>query len=141
MFKPAAFDQILRVIHDIQADRLTRRGTQRCQPTAPRLIREPKVCASDRETGPTITAILERGPLAGRRIDVDVVEGRPPKTIDVRADARKQLSLLPSGLGSDWPVRHIHVLVPRIDSQVCDGLPLVVQWMTSERQHNYPVPL
>ncbi|MGZ6725490.1 MAG: hypothetical protein ACXVHK_31655 [Solirubrobacteraceae bacterium] len=30
--------------------------------------------------------MLERGPLAGRRIDVDVVEGRPPKTIDVRAD-------------------------------------------------------
>jgi hypothetical protein len=40
----------------------------------------------DRETGPTITAVLERGPLAGRRIDVDVVEGRPPKTIDVPAD-------------------------------------------------------
>jgi hypothetical protein len=44
------------------------------------------VCASEREIGPTITAMLERGPLAGRRIDVDVVEGRPPKTIDVRAD-------------------------------------------------------
>lgn len=43
-------------------------------------------CASERETGPTITAVLERGPLAGRRVDVDVVEGRPPKTIDVRAD-------------------------------------------------------
>jgi hypothetical protein len=45
-----------------------------------------RVCASERETGPTITAVLERGPLGGRRIDVDVVEGRPPKTIDVRAD-------------------------------------------------------
>jgi hypothetical protein len=41
---------------------------------------------SDRETRPTITAVLEGGPLAGRRIDVDVVEGRPPKTIDVPAD-------------------------------------------------------
>ena len=30
--------------------------------------------------------MLERGPLAGRRIGVDVVEGRPPKTIDLRAD-------------------------------------------------------
>jgi hypothetical protein len=30
--------------------------------------------------------VLERGPLAGRRIDVDVVEGRPPKTINVPAD-------------------------------------------------------
>lgn len=50
------------------------------------LIRERTVCASERETGPTITAMLERGPLAGRRIGVDTVEGRPPKTIDVRAD-------------------------------------------------------
>ena len=44
-----------------------------------------KLCVSQRESEPTITAVLERGPLAGRRIDVDVVEGRPPKTIDMRA--------------------------------------------------------
>jgi len=44
------------------------------------------VCVSARESGPTITAVLQRGPLGGRRIDVDVVEGRPPKTIDVPAD-------------------------------------------------------
>jgi hypothetical protein len=44
------------------------------------------VGASERESGPTISAVLERGPLAGRRIDVEVVEGRPPKTIDVQAD-------------------------------------------------------
>jgi hypothetical protein len=50
------------------------------------LMRVGKVSASERETGPTITAVLQRGPLAGRRIDVDVVEGRPPKTIDARAD-------------------------------------------------------
>jgi len=42
--------------------------------------------ASGRETGPTITAELEHGPLDGRRTEVDVVEGRPPKTIDLRAD-------------------------------------------------------
>ena len=45
-----------------------------------------KMGTSDAEIGPTITAVLERGPLEGRRIDVDVVEGRPPKTIDVPAD-------------------------------------------------------
>jgi hypothetical protein len=39
-----------------------------------------------RDIGPTITAVLEGGPLDGRRIDVDVVEGRPPKTIDAPAD-------------------------------------------------------
>jgi hypothetical protein len=50
------------------------------------LMRVGKVCASERETGPTITAILQRGPLEGRCIDVDVVEGRPPKTIDLPAD-------------------------------------------------------
>ena len=30
--------------------------------------------------------MLEGGPLAGRRLEVDVVEGRPPRTIDVAAD-------------------------------------------------------
>jgi len=54
--------------------------------SARHLMRVGKVCAAERETGPTITAVLQRGPLAGRRIDVDVVEGRPPKTIDARAD-------------------------------------------------------
>jgi hypothetical protein len=39
-----------------------------------------------RERGPTIVAVLEGGPLAGRRIDAEVVEGRPPKTIDVDDD-------------------------------------------------------
>lgn len=42
--------------------------------------------ASTREPGPTITAVLEGGPLGGQRIDTEVVEGRPPKTIDLRAD-------------------------------------------------------
>ena len=50
------------------------------------LMRVGRVCASERPTGPTIIAVLQSGPLAGRRIDVDVVEGRPPKTIDVSAD-------------------------------------------------------
>jgi 3',5'-cyclic-AMP phosphodiesterase len=39
-----------------------------------------------REAGPTIIARLEGGPLAGRRLEAEVVEGRPPKTIDVQAD-------------------------------------------------------
>jgi hypothetical protein len=42
--------------------------------------------SSDRETGPTVTAVLRRGPLAGQQIDVDLVEGRPPKTIDMGAE-------------------------------------------------------
>jgi hypothetical protein len=36
--------------------------------------------------GPTVTALLEDGPLRGRTLDVATVEGRPPKTIDVPAD-------------------------------------------------------
>jgi hypothetical protein len=32
---------------------------------------------------PTIVAELDDGPLAGRRVDVEVVEGRPPKTVEV----------------------------------------------------------
>jgi hypothetical protein len=34
---------------------------------------------------PTIVAELEDGPLGGRSIDVEPVEGRPPKTVDVPA--------------------------------------------------------
>ncbi|MEA2449966.1 MAG: hypothetical protein QOG63_1898 [Thermoleophilaceae bacterium] len=33
-----------------------------------------------------MTAQLEDGPLRGRSIEVDPVEGRPPKTIDVPAE-------------------------------------------------------
>jgi hypothetical protein len=38
------------------------------------------------EIGPTITAIFTDGPLAGRRIETEVLEGRPPKTLDAPAD-------------------------------------------------------
>jgi hypothetical protein len=38
------------------------------------------------EIGPTISAKLSDGPLEGRSIEVEVVEGRPPKTIDVPAE-------------------------------------------------------
>jgi hypothetical protein len=33
-----------------------------------------------------VTALLEDGPLAGEKIEIDPVEGRPPKTIDVPHD-------------------------------------------------------
>jgi hypothetical protein len=33
-----------------------------------------------------IVAVLEDGPLAGRRIEAEAVEGRPPKTLDLVAD-------------------------------------------------------
>jgi hypothetical protein len=35
---------------------------------------------------PTITALLEDGPLEGRRLETPLVEGRPPKTIDTPGD-------------------------------------------------------
>jgi hypothetical protein len=38
------------------------------------------------EIGPTITAIFTDGPLAGRSIEAEVIEGRPPKTLDAPAD-------------------------------------------------------
>jgi hypothetical protein len=85
MFKHTALDQIVGVVAT-QAHPYTGAVSGAVNPPARHLMPEGKVCASERETGPTITAVLERGPLAGRRIDVDVVEGRPPKTIDVRAD-------------------------------------------------------
>jgi hypothetical protein len=41
---------------------------------------------SGEEVGTTVTAALDDGPLRGTRIDVHVVEGRPPSTVDVPAD-------------------------------------------------------
>jgi hypothetical protein len=38
------------------------------------------------EVGTTITAALDDGPLRGKRIEAQVVEGRPPSTVDVPAD-------------------------------------------------------
>jgi len=42
--------------------------------------------ASGQEVWPTITAALDDGPLRGMRIEAQVVEGRPPSTLDVPAD-------------------------------------------------------
>jgi hypothetical protein len=36
--------------------------------------------------GPTITAALDDGPLRGKRIEVQAVEGRPPSTVDAPDD-------------------------------------------------------
>ena len=37
------------------------------------------------EHGRTVSALFEDGPLAGSSIEVEFVEGRPPKTLDVSA--------------------------------------------------------
>ena len=42
--------------------------------------------ASGQEVWPTIIAALDDGPLRGMRIGAEVVEGRPPSTVDVPAD-------------------------------------------------------
>jgi hypothetical protein len=39
-----------------------------------------------RGAAPTIKAVLKDGPLGGRQVDAEVVEGRPSKTIDVDED-------------------------------------------------------
>jgi hypothetical protein len=41
------------------------------------------------ESRPSITARLGDGPLEGRRIEVEVIEGRPPKIINVPVDHAK----------------------------------------------------
>ena len=38
------------------------------------------------EIGPTITATFKDGPLKGGSFEAEIVEGRPPKTIDAPAD-------------------------------------------------------
>jgi hypothetical protein len=46
----------------------------------------PEAPASRQELSPTITAALDDGPLRGMRLEAQVVEGRPPSTVDVPAD-------------------------------------------------------
>ena len=41
---------------------------------------------SEQQAGATVTAVLDDGPLKGRRLQTQFLEGRPPKTIDVPAD-------------------------------------------------------
>ena len=41
--------------------------------------------ASALEAGTSITAALDDGPLRGKRIEAQVVESRPPSTVDVPA--------------------------------------------------------
>ena len=41
---------------------------------------------SEQPSGPTISAILTDGPLEGRSVDVELIEARPPPTVEVRAD-------------------------------------------------------
>lgn len=41
--------------------------------------------SDEEQLGGTISAALEDGPLRGARVDSQVVQGRPPSTIDVRA--------------------------------------------------------
>jgi hypothetical protein len=38
------------------------------------------------DDGPTIVAVLDDGPLKGRRIAAEVVQGRPPSIVDVPAE-------------------------------------------------------
>jgi hypothetical protein len=38
------------------------------------------------EIGPTVTVMFKDGPLDGSSIEAEVIEGRPPKTIDAPAD-------------------------------------------------------
>jgi hypothetical protein len=88
MFKHSAHDQIAGVVATHPHPYT---GSVRGAVNAParHLMRVGKVCVSERERerpGRRSTAVLQRGPLAGRRIDVDVVEGRPPNTIDAGAD-------------------------------------------------------
>jgi hypothetical protein len=44
---------------------------------------EPDRTVEVRGGPPTIVAELGDGPLEGRRVEVEAVEGRPPKTVDV----------------------------------------------------------
>ena len=71
--------------------------------------------------GPTITAKFADGPLAGRSTEAEVVEGRPPKTLDETADDEHDVPLLPRGLGPERLDRRVHLPVPRLEASVEPG--------------------
>lgn len=58
----------------------------------------------DSSNGPTVTAMLDDGPLKGRRVEVQVVQGRPPSTIEADGKdgrtSRYCLAELPQAGGS-----------------------------------------
>jgi hypothetical protein len=85
MLKLTALDRIVGVVAT-QADAIPAPDTARFSSPTRHLMGAENVRASEREAGPTITAVLEGGPVGGRRIEVSIVEGRPPKTIDLHAD-------------------------------------------------------
>jgi hypothetical protein len=47
---------------------------------------EPERAVGPSRGVPTIVAELHDGPLESRRVEVESVEGRPPKTVDVETD-------------------------------------------------------
>jgi hypothetical protein len=49
-------------------------------------VRSVDTHSSGRESAPTVTAKLDDGPMRGKRIETEIVEGRAPYTIDVAAD-------------------------------------------------------
>ena len=77
--------------------------------------------APAREVGPTIIALLEGGPLAGRRLEAEVVEGRPPRTIDVERRRREHVPVLPRRMGSGRPFRRLQLLVRGLADAVSRG--------------------
>lgn len=48
-----------------------------------RRAQRPRHAPSPADMGPTVIAALDDGPLEGTRIDIEIVEGRPPKTVDL----------------------------------------------------------
>ena len=64
--------------------RLARRPRLRLRPRADGdRLEHPEPRSFAGAVGPMITAALADGPLGGETVDVAIVEGRPPKTIDV----------------------------------------------------------
>jgi hypothetical protein len=49
-------------------------------------LESPSDAAPVADIGPTVTARFKDGPLEGGSVEAEVVEGRPPKTIDAPAD-------------------------------------------------------
>jgi hypothetical protein len=69
---------------------------------------------SNQVRGSTITAMLDDGPLQGIRIEPQVVEGRPPSTVDVTADESSTCRYCLGELAQSGPSATFNVPLPRV---------------------------
>ena len=61
-----------------------------------------------------VQALLEDGPLKGKTVEIEAVEGRPPMTVDVPDEEGRRQPLLPGRADPGGPHGDLHVPLRRL---------------------------